>query len=85
MGSKREARWAFRGWLRNHGASPVAITKPANAKGYRLIRSNDYGFNTIYVRRGLGEDLLPEVAAESVAVDATTGERKRGPEKAKGH
>lgn len=58
-----------------HGASPAAMVKLANAKGYRLIGSNDYGFNTIYVRRGLGEDVLPEVAAESVLSHPRNAER----------
>ena len=49
-----------------HGASPVAMAKLADRKGYRLVGANAYGFNTIYVKRGIGEDVLPEVAVESV-------------------
>ncbi len=49
-----------------HGASPAAMVKLANKKGYRLVGANDYGFNTIYVRRGLAEQSLPEVSVESV-------------------
>lgn len=49
-----------------HGASPAAMEKLARKKGYRLIGSNEYGFNTIYVRRGLAEDLLPEVPVDTV-------------------
>ena len=49
-----------------HGASPVAMAKLANKKGYRLVGSNEYGFNTIYIRRGLVEDALPEVSPETV-------------------
>lgn len=49
-----------------HGASPAAMIKLADKKGYRLIGSNDYGFNTIYVRKGLGEDVLPEVSVETI-------------------
>jgi hypothetical protein len=49
-----------------HGASPVAMAKLANKKGYRLVGSIDYGFNTIYIRRGLVEDVLPEVSPETV-------------------
>lgn len=48
------------------GASPVAMAKLAKKKGYRLVGSNLYGFNTIYVKQGIGEDVLPEVAVESV-------------------
>ena len=49
-----------------HGASPTAMVKLAHRKGYRLVGSNHLGFNTIYVRRGLGEDVLPEVPVEAV-------------------
>ncbi|HOW44045.1 MAG TPA: hypothetical protein PK919_02605 [Candidatus Aminicenantes bacterium] len=49
-----------------HGASPVAMAKLAAQKGYRLVGANAYGFNTIYVKRGIGEDVLPEVNVESV-------------------
>ena len=49
-----------------HGASAVAMAKLAAKKGYRLVGANEYGFNTIYVRRGLAEDLLPEVPVESI-------------------
>src|SRR4030095_15270548 len=30
-----------------HGASPIAMEKPARRKGYRLIGANRFGFNTI--------------------------------------
>jgi hypothetical protein len=59
-----------------HGASPAAMAKLANKKGYRLIGSNEYGFNTIYVRRGLGEDFLPEVAVETVLAHPRNSERE---------
>lgn len=49
-----------------HGASPVAMVKLARKKGYRLVGSNLYGFNTIYVRQGIGQDVLPEVTVESI-------------------
>lgn len=49
-----------------HGASPTAMAKLANKKGYRLVGSNEYGFNTIYIRRGLAEGILPEVPVETV-------------------
>jgi hypothetical protein len=58
-----------------HGASPTAMMKLANKKGYRLIGSSDYGFNTIYVRRGLGEDVLPEVPVENVLAHPRNSER----------
>ena len=58
-----------------HGASPVAMNKLANKKGYRLVGSNDYGFNTIYVRTGLVEDALPEVPVETVLAHARNSVR----------
>jgi len=48
-----------------HGASPVAMEKLAKKKGYRLVGANIYGFNTIYVKDGIGEVELPEVSVES--------------------
>lgn len=48
-----------------HGASPVAMTRLAKRKGYRLVGSNEYGQNLIFVREPLGVSALPEVAVES--------------------
>ena len=49
-----------------HGASPIAMTKLARQKGYRLVGANDYGFNFIFVKNGLADEYLPEVTVESV-------------------
>ncbi|MBK8927580.1 MAG: hypothetical protein IPM74_17180 [Crocinitomicaceae bacterium] len=49
-----------------HGASPVAMIKLAQMKGYRLVGANDLGFNFIFVRQGIFESELPEVFVESV-------------------
>lgn len=49
-----------------HGASPVAMNKLANKKGYRLVGANELGFNFIFVRNDLLEKELPEVSVESV-------------------
>jgi hypothetical protein len=49
-----------------HGASPVAMNKLANKKGYRLVGANELGFNFIFVKNGLADNLLPEVTVESV-------------------
>lgn len=49
-----------------HGASPVAMNKLANKKGYRLVGANELGFNFIFVKKGLAEKELPEVSVESV-------------------
>lgn len=47
-------------------ASPVAMLRLAGRKGYRLVGANRYGFNLIFVKRGLHEDRVPEVSLESV-------------------
>lgn len=49
-----------------HGASPVAMTKLANHKGYRLVGANELGFNFIYVRNDLLVDEIPTVTVESL-------------------
>ncbi len=58
-----------------HGASPAAMEKLARRRGYRLVGANEYGFNTIWVRRGLAEELLPEVSVESVLQHPRNRER----------
>lgn len=56
------------GFTRPHknywGASLAAFVKLGHSKGYRLVGWSRYGFNAIFVRRGLGEDSLPEVSAD---------------------
>ncbi len=49
-----------------HGASPVAMTKLAKKKGYRLVGANQLGFNFIFVKKGLADEAIPEVSVESV-------------------
>ncbi|MDB3907043.1 hypothetical protein N9355_06200 [Crocinitomicaceae bacterium] len=49
-----------------HGASPIAMTKVAKSKGYRLVGSNELGFNFIFVREDLLNDLVPTVSVESL-------------------
>lgn len=49
-----------------HGASPVAMNKLAQKKGYRLVGANEMGFNFIFVRNDLLSYELPEVSVESV-------------------
>lgn len=48
-----------------HGASPVAMTNLAKRKGYRLVGSNDYGHNMIFIKDGTGNEFIPEVSVES--------------------
>jgi hypothetical protein len=49
-----------------HSASPVAMTKLAAKKGYRLVAANDLGFNFIYIKNELAADLIPTVAVETL-------------------
>ncbi len=58
-----------------HGASAVAMAALAERLGYRLVGANLYGFNTIYVRHGEGEEVLPAVSPESVLAHPRNAER----------
>lgn len=58
------------------GASPVAMAKLAK-KGCRLAGANNYGFNTIHIKNGIGEELLPEATVESILSHPRNGERAR--------
>ena len=49
-----------------HGASPVAMVKLGQKKGYRLVGANELGFNFIFVRNDLGQEALPEVTIDDV-------------------
>jgi len=49
-----------------HGASPVAMQKLGSKKGYRLVGSNAYGFNFIFVRNGIADSQIPEVKPEDL-------------------
>ena len=49
-----------------HGASPVAMNRLAQKKGYRLVGANELGFNFLFVKKGLADKELPEVSVESV-------------------
>lgn len=60
-----------------HGASPVAMNKLANKKGYRLVGANELGFNFIFVKKGLCENELPEVSVESLLTHPSTIEGQK--------
>jgi hypothetical protein len=47
------------------GASLAAFNKLADEKGYRLVGCNRNRLNAFFVRRGLADDLLPEVSVAS--------------------
>ena len=57
-----------------HGASPVAMNKLANKKGYRLVGSNELGFNFIFLKNGLADREIPEVSVDSVLTHPSLGE-----------
>jgi len=59
------------------GASPVAMEKLARRKGYRLVGAINYGFNTIYIKNGIGEDVLPGVPVESILRHPRNQERQK--------
>lgn len=66
-----------------HGASPIAMTKLANSKGYRLVGANDLGSNFIFVKNGLADDYIPEVRVESVLQHPSVAEGQKGFEEIK--
>ena len=47
------------------GASLPAFVKLGAQKGYRLVGSNSYDFNVVFMRNDVGVDHFPEVTAES--------------------
>ena len=49
-----------------HGASPVAMARLGQKKGYRLVGCNRYGFNTFYLRKDLAPDQVPEMDPKEV-------------------
>jgi hypothetical protein len=49
------------------GASLPAFTKLARRKGYRLIGVQALGFNAVFVRDAIGEDVFPGIEPESCA------------------
>lgn len=67
-----------------HGASPVAMVKLARRKGYRLVGANDLGFNFIFIRNGIADEVIPEVSVESVLEHPSVQEGYRAFEEIKG-
>lgn len=62
-----------------HGASPVAMIKLGNRKGYRLIGANKLGFNFIFLRNDEGVDAFPDVTINDVLKDLSALEREVDP------
>lgn len=44
------------------GATLPAFVKLAKEKGYRLVGSNRYGYNAFFIKNGIAEKILPEIA-----------------------
>jgi hypothetical protein len=57
------------------GASPIAMINLAERKGYRLVGSNLYGFNTIYIRKDESVDKLPTITCEQILSHPRNKER----------
>ncbi len=60
-----------------HGASPVAMTKLARKKGYRLVGANQLGSNFIFVKNGFADDYIPEVDVADVLTHPSVTEGYR--------
>jgi len=60
-----------------HGASPVAMNRLGNKKGYRLVGANELGFNFIFVRNGLADQGLPEVTLDTLLTHPSVEEGYR--------
>lgn len=63
------------------GASLRAFTELGARKGYRLVGTNRYGYNAVFVRSDLGEEALPTVSVEECFTHPKVieGMRTRGP------
>ena len=46
------------------GASLPAFVKLGKLKGYRLVGCQRYGFNVVFLRNDVGQDILPEIPAD---------------------
>jgi hypothetical protein len=44
------------------GGSLSAFVKLGREKGYRFVGTQRLGFNALFIRSGVGEDLLPEIS-----------------------
>jgi hypothetical protein len=58
------------------GASLEAMCRLADKKGYRLVGTHRFGFNAFFVKKGLADDLLPEVSSSQCLNDPFTKKRR---------
>lgn len=59
-----------------HGASPVAMIELGRQKGYRLVATNRYGFNFIFVRNGEADAALPAISVEEALAHPRNRQRE---------
>ena len=50
-------------------ASPLAMKKLADEKGYRLFGAHKYGFNLIFLRNDVGNDVFPTIELSSIPLN----------------
>lgn len=55
----------FNGFGIYSGASLPAFIKLAKNKGYRLVGCQRYGFNALFLRNDVGQEIFPEIQAEN--------------------
>ena len=65
------------------GASAPAMVKLAERKGYRLVGTNRFGFNLIFVKGDEGNEVLPKVELHDILKHPRHFERLIPPEKLK--
>jgi hypothetical protein len=58
------------------GASVAAMCKLAREKGYRLVGTHRFGFNAFFVKRGVAEDLFPEIDPARCELDPFSRQRR---------
>jgi len=46
------------------GLSLTAAQKLMKSKGYRMVGAHKLGFNIIFIKKGIGEDVFPEISPE---------------------
>ena len=65
-------------WTMYGGASLAAFNKLAKRKGYRLVGSNRFGVNAVFLRDDVGAGLFPEIDESMCYSQSTQLDRDRG-------
>lgn len=58
------------------GASPTAVVRLGERRGYRLVGSNRFGYNAFFLREDLGEDVVPTLAVSDLLAHPRTRARQ---------